>query len=115
MISDRAVGTLNVVSFTNSTADSRMGVAGRCRPDEILPCQVDAAGVVGQCTFNGGGERRLIERRARAALLDGWRVILDDPLEHGMALHKVPRLEQFRVVVDVLHAVLAATELDGHL
>ena len=83
-------------------------------PDDIQPSHVDGAGVAAQFSRNGDGERRLIERRARAALLDGWKVILDDPLENGMALHSVLRIEQFRVVADVLRVVLVASELDGH-
>ena len=55
----------------------------------------------------------MIERRARAAVLDGWRDLTDDQLEQGVALYDVPPIEQLRVVVDVLRVVLVATELDG--
>ena len=55
----------------------------------------------------------LLERRARAAFQQCWRVILSDLLEQVFSLHNFYRFEHLPVVADVLRVSFVASQFYG--
>ena len=87
--------------------------AGRCRISEIHPRQVDPARVCLSLSQARRLEIPLGEGRLHAAVGNAQWILGFHPIEHGVAQHDLPRLENGGVVTYVLRILLATAQLYG--